>query len=128
MGFPRISIRRMMVYVAIFAIVPNVIVGLVQMADNARQHWQTCNNLAAHFRRVSAAYLSQSRQYPPDTVIPGVQARLTPQGPIIQATGKIAAQMAPYCSAAARIYDRAKWRLWENVPGEPFPDLPWPDL
>jgi hypothetical protein len=122
MRLPRMTVRRMMVYVGIFEVVPNVAIRFVPSIETARQHWATCRQQAVHSNQLASLYRYFATRYPPDAIIPGVTVRRMEKGPAIAANGRAAAKMAPYFAARARIYERAKWRPWVGFP----PDPPWP--
>jgi hypothetical protein len=122
------TVRRLMVYVAVIALVPQVVItvviALAPRVEAAGGHWALCRQQAFQSDRLAAAYRAFASRDPEDAVIPGVTVRLTEKGPVIPATGKAAAKMASYFAVRARIYDRAKWCPWAGMPAEP----PWPKL
>jgi hypothetical protein len=124
----RFTLRRLMVYVAVFAVVPLLsiwlIIALRPRFEAAALRWEACRSQASHSNQVAAMYRNVAARYPADIVIPGVTVRRTEHGPVIPATGAAAARMAVYHAERARLYERAKWRVWAALPPEP----PWPEL
>jgi len=122
----RSTVRRLMVYVAVIAVVPHLaismIVALAPSVEAAGRHWGECRQQAFLSNQLATLYRSVASRYPADAVIPRFTVRRTEQGPIIPATGQAAAKLASYHAARARIYELAKWHPWAGMPPEP----PWP--
>jgi hypothetical protein len=120
------TLRRLMIGVAVFAVVSKLALTLLVAAaprfEAATHHWSKCRQQASLSNTLSILYGSSASRYPADAIIPGVTVRRTEHGPIVPATGAAAAKMAAYHATRALIYERAKWRPWAGRPQEP----PWP--
>jgi len=118
---PRMSLRTMMIYVAVIAVAPKVIIELLPTIEMASKHWAICSREAAHDRELASGYRDLATRYPrgaviaPDVFYVGEGERGIPFN------GEAAARMAQYHDARLRIYDHAKWRPWSDMP-DPF----WP--
>ncbi len=128
MQVPRVTLRRLMVYVALIAIVPQaiitVVIVLAPRIGAAGRHWSLCRQQASQSYQLASAYRAFASRYGADEPIPGVTVRQTEKGPVIPATGGAAASMARHFAARARNYEHAMWRPWAGMPPEP----PWPGL
>ncbi len=103
MQVPRVTLRRLMVYVALIAIVPQavipVVIILVPRVEAAGRHWALCRQQASQSDQLASAYREFASRYGAEQPIPGVTVRQTEKGPVIPATGKGAASMARHFAA-----------------------------
>ncbi len=107
MRLPRVrfTVRRLMVYVAVIAVVPHLtismIIALAPRVEAARRHWGECRHQAFLSNQLAARYRSAASRYPADALIPRLSVRRTEHGPIIPATGQAAAKLASFHAARA---------------------------
>ena len=99
MQVPRVTLRRLMVYVALIAIVPQavipVVIILVPRVEAAGRHWSLCRQQASQSYQLASAYRAFASRYGADEPIPGVTVRQTEKGPVIPATGKGGGKYGP---------------------------------
>jgi hypothetical protein len=120
-GLPQLTVRRMMIYVAVIAVAPQVVLEFRRLID----HWVTCKQLAAHYSKEATLFRRIAIRYPGNTVAPPV-AYLT-ESPCTPVTGEFTARKVPYYEALANLYESAKWRPWAGMPTEPPPPLWLPE-
>ena len=124
LALPRITVRRMMSYVAASALALHAMITLPPYINAVRVHWAVCHAHAARYSNQAADCRRLSTLYPGDTPIPDLSVCV--QTLEVQRTGSMALKDALHCEALAKIYERAKWRPWAGLPTDPSPRRPEP--
>src|SRR5262245_21550635 len=114
LGLARITVRRMMIYVAVIGLALSLYIHMV------REHWRACSAFAAHYSKGATICRSIATRYPGNTIAPpvGYQTGVAVDKPF---TGALAAQRMKYYEALVQIYESAKWRPWAVMPTVPPP-------
>jgi hypothetical protein len=115
---PRITVRRMMIYVALSALALQATNTLPPFIKAVTVHWDVCNFRAAWCRGQAASCRQLSTDFPGDTPIPEFCLALPEE---YRRTGNTVMQEALYYEAAAKNYESARWRPWVGIPAEPPP-------
>lgn len=121
-GSPRLTLRRVMIYVAVIAVALDGAIALPPDIEMTSEHWARCRGVAAEYDELASRDGYLAEHYPGDTVIAHDVGRYHKKRQFIPDTGEMAARRVPYHEAAARIYERAKWRPWAGLPT----DVPQP--
>ncbi len=106
LGLPRLTVRRMMVYVAVVALAIQVVRMAPACADAVHAHWTACERKGLYEQQMASTYRLMAARFPGDARRQAWEAT------------------AALCDARAQISERAKWRLCSEIPpGSPPPDL-----
>lgn len=116
---PRITVQRMMIYVAVFGLALWAVIVVPPLIGMAREHWEVCNARAVFYREQAADCRVLATLHPGDAVIAPDVGYVTKKGHFIPDTGGTAAKQIPYFEALGKIYEVAKWRPWAGMPAEP---------
>ena len=123
---PRLTVRRMMIYVAVAAVTVYLAREVPDWRDSANEHWKACQNQVVYERQQAANFRESAPLYPGDTVVTSDIVLVGTQGQEVPYTGRFAARMADYFDERARIFERAKWQPWAGIPAGPAsPELEW---
>jgi hypothetical protein len=121
LGLPRITLRRMMIYVAVFAVAPKAIIELLPYMNSASNHWAVCHREAAQDSELASGYRNLAKRHPGDAIVaPNVFYSGDDPEHETPLTGAEAARMAEYLDARRQVYEHAKWRPWAGVPNPPW--------
>jgi hypothetical protein len=122
LGLPRITLRRMMIYVAVLAVAPKAIIELLPYFEMASKHWAMCHREAARDSELASGYRDLANCHPGDAIAaPNVFYSGDDPKRELPLTGAEAARMAEYHDARRVVYDRARWRPWAGMPDPPWP-------
>jgi hypothetical protein len=124
LGLPRITVRRMMIYVAVSALALQAMIVLPPYIKMVRAHWAVCNRRAAGYSREAAGRRRLGTLFPGETPI--FELRCYWAEGEKPRTGAMMIQEALHYEALAKIYERARWRPWAGLPTEPPRPRPGP--
>jgi hypothetical protein len=128
----RFTVRWMMAFVGLVAVVLVVLQFLAPHAERVSFHWYRCREEADTYR-ARAAHCAQIPIRLPDGTLKVANSIRLPDGTVKVPTNKDRSlalwhpsfpEMSRYCAAVARMYERAKWRPWEGIPEPPPPPPP----
>jgi hypothetical protein len=124
LGLPRITVRRMMIYVALSALALQAMIALPPYIRMVRAHWAVCNRRSAGYSREAADCRRLGTLFPGETPVPWFTCSLAKgENP---RTGAMMIQESLHYEALAKNYERARWRPWAGLPTEPPPPRPGP--
>jgi hypothetical protein len=124
LGKPRMTVRRIMIDVALIAIGFHAVIASPPYLDVARGHWARCTQQAADDSREALAYRRVADSLGPDGILTLCIVFPGANGGSIPYSGRVAAKLADYHEARARTYERARWWSWAGLPA----DAPRPSL